>query len=628
MFKSSQRKMVKFGTPPPHLPRYKKSRRRMIPRGPFGGDGFVSTELLIPPKVSSKNMACAPTGSFIDVLELTCKTPSAGNCGSLPRVASDRETSCSESGYSLYCTEHRTIPRILGTDELSVAEDADGNDQENQYLRSLHRDVDSNQGLSSDSRARPCRRRLKRYLSTDSEVRRPLSSVVAPARTSQERDLDELNNITDSQCHDQGYASHSSDAGDKCNRPPDSLVDQHSNGHIAAVHAYPFLSSESFKNYAQCLPTENECTVGEDEILFPDLRTHGGTILSPREDIFDSDQNMLSEAVQTVESLRQRFSADEANSSEGDPLYCMSRLEDLRKMHGRNDWLDEEEQIEDPTFPASPRMPLGLYKNCLPLELTKEPPKFTTPELHWTPASIYTNPARACRSLQGEVLVIPHPTARPKCKTSHLKDLCTRGLYILVSRRKLSLQFLIASEVVPHMIAPPIIEEQEVNNAIDMLGLKFSFFNIWDAPANSCIDRGGPISEANINASNYFEAAGQHLDSCSTPAYQAVGRRQIILDPPRNNDKKMETQALETVTASQTLQNMHSMGPPCIKIPLSRSRMDSPALAQAPPSRLGPEEQSNLMTLTRMNSVLNRTSPVRRRQPSLPFKPPFLGIAR
>jgi len=154
----------------------------------------------------------------------------------------------------------------------------------------------------------------------------------------------------------------------------------------------------------------------------------------------------------------------------------------------------------------------------------------------------------------------------------------------------------------------------------------YGSINSGHQPANSSTDRGGLINEANLNASTYFEAARQHLDFSSKTAHQTAGRRQIVLDASHTDDKPMDTRAQEAVTAGKQVQNLLAMGPPCVTISLPRN-MGSSTLRSVSFSPLKPDEHCKLNTLTRMNSVINRTSPVRRRQPSLPFKPPFLAIS-
>ncbi len=171
-----------------------------------------------------------------------------------------------------------------------------------------------------------------------------------------------------------------------------------------------------------------------------------------------------------------------------------------------------------------------------------------------------------------------------------------------------------------------MIEDQELGNAIEILRTNSRFHNSGDEPANSSIDRGGPISEANLNASTYFEAARQHFDFGSKTAHQTAGRRQIVLDPAHADEEPMDNRAQETATAGKQGQNLLAMGPLCVTMSLPRN-MSSYTLSTALSSPLKPDKHCELNTLTRMNSVINRTSPVRRRQPSLRFKPPFLAIS-
>jgi len=446
MFKSSQRKVVKFGTPPSYPPRHTEFKRRVIPGGPFGGDGFVSTELLVPLKCSLRKTAYASTGVFTDGLELTCKTPSAMNGVNPCGPASSGEVSHIELADSSYSTEHRTIRHILEMDELSIANVIDDTVQEIQFPKSLTSNAsfedaspshENSQVSSTHPRGSPCRRRMERSFSIDSDVRRQLSSVVAPARAFSESSSDESDDNLNSQFQSRGYASNSSDDGDKYCPPPDYPVDENVNGRVVTAIAAAIPPSESYGYHGQCLRIENGRTVDEDVILSADLRHYGGTILSQPEEIIDSVENTQSGAVQSIPMLQQCFSVNDVKRSQDDPVYDGSRLGDLGKMQGRRDWLEEVEQIEDPITPASLRMALGLHATPVPLEFTTEPPNVTVRGLHRTEPSICISPARASQSSQDEVSAVPYRTALLRCKTSPLKDLCRRGLCIVVSRNKL-----------------------------------------------------------------------------------------------------------------------------------------------------------------------------------------------
>jgi len=488
MFKSSQRKVVKFGTPPSHPVRHTEFRRRVIPGGPFGGDGFVSTELFVPPKYSLRKTAYASTGVFTDGLELTCKTPSARNGINPFGPASGGEVSHIELADLPYRTEQRTIPHIFEIDEVNIADKIDDAVQEIQYPKSLtsnasFEDVshsnENSQASCTNSQWRRCRRRVERYLSIDSDVRRQLSSVVAPARAFTESSYDESDDNSNSQCQSRGCASDSSDEGDKYTHSPDYPVDENVNGRVVSANAAAVSPSESYGYHEQWLRTENGHTVDGDVILSPDLRHYRGNILSQPEEIIDSDENTQSGAVQSMPMLQQCFSVNDGSRSQDDPVYDGSRLGDLCKINGRHDWLDEVEQIEDPITPASRRMALGSHITPLPLQLTTEPPNVIIRGLHQAEPSRCISPARASESVQDEVSSVPYRTGSPRRKISHLQDLCRRGLCILVSRSKLGSHSLAASQVIPHMISSDMIEDRELGKAIEILRTNLRFDKFW-----------------------------------------------------------------------------------------------------------------------------------------------------